>query len=123
MLEKPPECVTCPIHGSRFDVTTGLVIRGPGTTPIKTYRVEVKNDIASARRLFKRWAQGHTGEFNTAESRNRKPVRPATAMETRGFAAESGATRWNARATSSLLLSRYSAKVAQDLLIVTGKAW
>lgn len=34
--------VTCPWHGSRFDVTDGKVIRGPAATPIQTYKVEVK---------------------------------------------------------------------------------
>jgi nitrite reductase/ring-hydroxylating ferredoxin subunit/uncharacterized membrane protein len=32
--------VTCPWHGSQFDVTTGEVKAGPADTPIRTYRVE-----------------------------------------------------------------------------------
>lgn len=31
--------VTCPFHGSRFDVTTGKVVRGPADKPVETFRV------------------------------------------------------------------------------------
>jgi nitrite reductase/ring-hydroxylating ferredoxin subunit len=37
--------VTCPWHGSQFDVCTGAVVRGPAREPLKTYRVEVQGDI------------------------------------------------------------------------------
>jgi nitrite reductase/ring-hydroxylating ferredoxin subunit len=32
--------VTCPLHGSQFDVSTGMVIRGPATQPLETFPVE-----------------------------------------------------------------------------------
>jgi nitrite reductase/ring-hydroxylating ferredoxin subunit len=36
--------VTCPLHGSQFDVTTGQVVRGPAVQPIQTYRARVEAD-------------------------------------------------------------------------------
>jgi nitrite reductase/ring-hydroxylating ferredoxin subunit/hemoglobin-like flavoprotein len=37
--------VTCPWHGSRFDVTTGEVISGPAIKGVKSYRVVIEGDI------------------------------------------------------------------------------
>ena len=37
--------VTCPWHGSQFDVCTGAVIRGPAKEALKTYAVTVDGDI------------------------------------------------------------------------------
>ena len=38
--------VTCPCHGSQFDVTSGAVVRGPATRPVCSRLVEVKgNDL------------------------------------------------------------------------------
>jgi nitrite reductase/ring-hydroxylating ferredoxin subunit len=37
--------VTCPYHGSQFDVCNGAVLRGPAREPVKTYRVDVEGDI------------------------------------------------------------------------------
>jgi nitrite reductase/ring-hydroxylating ferredoxin subunit len=36
--------VTCPWHGSEFDLRTGAVVRGPAAQPLKTYRVHVEVD-------------------------------------------------------------------------------
>ena len=38
-------CVTCFLHGSQFDVTTGKVIEGPAEDALKVYRVTVDGDI------------------------------------------------------------------------------
>src|SRR5262249_42566030 len=37
--------VTCPWHGSQFNVCTGAVVRGPAQEPLKTYRVSVEGDV------------------------------------------------------------------------------
>jgi 3-phenylpropionate/trans-cinnamate dioxygenase ferredoxin component len=33
--------IMCQCHGSRFDITTGAVIRGPATEPLHVYEVQV----------------------------------------------------------------------------------
>ena len=35
-------CVTCPYHGSRFDLATGRPIAGPAVRPARSYRVRVR---------------------------------------------------------------------------------
>ena len=35
--------VTCPCHGSRFNVTSDQVLRGPARKPEPSYRVEVRD--------------------------------------------------------------------------------
>ncbi len=35
--------VTCPCHGSMFDVTSGEVLRGPARKPEPSYKVEVRD--------------------------------------------------------------------------------
>jgi len=37
--------VTCPWHGSQFNVCTGAVLRGPAADPLKTYHVIVEGEI------------------------------------------------------------------------------
>ena len=37
--------VTCPWHGSQFDVSTGAVLRGPATDSLKTFKVVVEGDV------------------------------------------------------------------------------
>ena len=36
--------VTCPCHGSKFDVTTGAVLRGPATRPVRSRLVQVDHE-------------------------------------------------------------------------------
>ena len=41
--------VTCPCHGSQFDVTSGAVIRGPATRPVRARVVQVEGvDLLAA---------------------------------------------------------------------------
>ena len=37
--------VTCPLHGSQFNVCSGEVLRGPALDPLMTYRVVVDGDV------------------------------------------------------------------------------
>jgi nitrite reductase/ring-hydroxylating ferredoxin subunit len=38
--------VTCPWHGSQFDVTSGQVLKGPARRPVAAYPVRVRgNDV------------------------------------------------------------------------------
>jgi len=36
--------VTCPCHGSQFDVTSGAVLRGPAQEPVQSYVARVDDD-------------------------------------------------------------------------------
>ncbi len=36
--------VTCPCHGSQFDVTTGAVLNPPATEPVPVFRLRVEDD-------------------------------------------------------------------------------
>jgi 3-phenylpropionate/trans-cinnamate dioxygenase ferredoxin component len=36
--------VTCPCHGSQFDVTTGVVLSGPAEDPVPSYLVRIEDD-------------------------------------------------------------------------------
>jgi nitrite reductase (NADH) small subunit len=36
--------VTCPWHGSEFDVTSGAVVKGPARRPVATYPTRVEGD-------------------------------------------------------------------------------
>ncbi len=36
--------VTCPLHGSQFDLRTGAVARGPASRAVKSYRVSSEPD-------------------------------------------------------------------------------
>jgi len=36
--------VTCPCHGSQFDVTSGAVLRGPATQPVRSRSVQIAGE-------------------------------------------------------------------------------
>jgi nitrite reductase/ring-hydroxylating ferredoxin subunit len=37
--------VTCPLHGSQFNVCSGAVVRGPAMDPLRTYRILVNGNV------------------------------------------------------------------------------
>jgi nitrite reductase/ring-hydroxylating ferredoxin subunit len=37
--------ITCPLHGSQFNVCSGAVLRGPATDPLMTFSVVVEGDV------------------------------------------------------------------------------
>lgn len=37
--------VTCPCHGSEFDVTSGEVLRGPADEPVRSYPVRIEDGL------------------------------------------------------------------------------
>jgi nitrite reductase/ring-hydroxylating ferredoxin subunit/uncharacterized membrane protein len=41
--ERNGTCVTCPWHGSEFDLSDGRVIHGPATSPLHAYKTRVEN--------------------------------------------------------------------------------
>jgi nitrite reductase/ring-hydroxylating ferredoxin subunit/uncharacterized membrane protein len=45
-----PDCVTCPWHGSRFDLKTGIATRGPASIPQPVYESRVRKDRLELRR-------------------------------------------------------------------------
>ena len=44
--------VTCPWHGSQFDLKTGAVVRGPAATPLRVYRVLAEPDGLTIERAW-----------------------------------------------------------------------
>jgi nitrite reductase/ring-hydroxylating ferredoxin subunit len=40
--------VTCPCHGSQFDVTSGAVLRGPAARPVRSRLVQVEGEALLA---------------------------------------------------------------------------
>ena len=36
--------ITCPYHGSQFNITDGSVVHGPAKVALKTYQVKVEGD-------------------------------------------------------------------------------
>ena len=39
------EVLTCPWHYSQFNITSGMVLRDPAYKPLRTYRVEERENI------------------------------------------------------------------------------
>ena len=45
------ETVTCPLHGSCFNIKTGALVHGPARQPIQTFRVAIHGTIGSVESL------------------------------------------------------------------------
>ena len=45
-----PNRVTCPAHGSMFDLETGAVLRGPASKALATYDARVTEDTVEIRK-------------------------------------------------------------------------
>lgn len=43
------DTVKCPLHGSRFNLRTGVPLEEPAEQPLKTYRVHVEGDAVVVR--------------------------------------------------------------------------
>lgn len=41
------DIVQCPIHGARFNVTNGQVVRSPAQKPLQMYLVTIDGDVGS----------------------------------------------------------------------------
>ena len=39
--------ITCPVHGAKFDLKTGISITNKRLSPVRTYAVEVDGDFAT----------------------------------------------------------------------------
>jgi nitrite reductase/ring-hydroxylating ferredoxin subunit/uncharacterized membrane protein len=48
------DCVTCPWHGSQFELSTGIPVRGPASIPQPVYESRVTGDRLELRRLENR---------------------------------------------------------------------
>jgi nitrite reductase/ring-hydroxylating ferredoxin subunit len=46
--------VTCPWHGSQFDVCSGAVLRGPAINPLQTYDMVMEGEMVRVESIRKR---------------------------------------------------------------------
>lgn len=49
--ERDGTCVTCPWHGSVFDLRDGTVVHGPATSTVHTYETQVENGTVQIRAI------------------------------------------------------------------------
>ena len=48
-IQTSMQTVTCPAHGSVFDLETGRVMRGPATTPVAAYETRINDGAIEVR--------------------------------------------------------------------------